>query len=78
MQKPKLLIVDKHQFGYLIDVYKWCKYLRNEYDITVLCFDSGDKKQVLEGVNVRYVGYGGSVAIRGIRSSHLAMRYTLS
>lgn len=67
MQKPKLLIVDKHQFGYLIDVYKWCKYLRNEYDITVLCFDSGDKKQDLEGVNVRYVGYGGPVAIRGIR-----------
>lgn len=67
MQKPKLLIVDKYQFGYLIDVYKWCKYLRNEYDITVLCFDSGDKKQDLDGVNVRYVGYGGSVAIRGIR-----------
>ena len=67
MQKPKLLIVDKYQFGYLIDVYKWCKYLRNEYDITVLCFDSGDKKQDLDGVNVRYVGYGGPVAIRGIR-----------
>lgn len=73
MQKQKLLIVDKHQFGYLIDVYKWCKYLRTEYDITVLCFDTGDKKQDLEGVNVCYVGYGGSVAIRGIRFVLLAL-----
>lgn len=67
MRKQKILIVDKHQFGYVVDIFKWCKYLRKDYDITVLCFDSGCKKQYLDGVNVKYVNYNGSVAIRGVR-----------
>lgn len=66
-RKEKLLFVCPCQFGYLTDMYKWCLYLKSEYDITVLCFDVGLKRQVLEGVDVHYVSYSGAVLIRGIR-----------
>ena len=65
--KEKLLFVCLCQFGYLTDMYKWCKYLRQEYDITVLCFDTGLKRQRLDNVKVHYVDYAGSFTVRGIR-----------
>lgn len=55
--KEKLLIIDKRQFGYLTDSYKWCEYLKDEYDITYLCFDAGYEKVKLTGVDVCYVYY---------------------
>lgn len=36
MSKRSLLIIDKHQFGQLTDTYKWCEYLRDDYDITIV------------------------------------------
>lgn len=66
-RKEKLLFVCPCQFGYLTDMYKWCKYLRQEYDITVLCFDTGLKRQRLDNVKVHYVDYAGSFTVRGIR-----------
>lgn len=65
--KHKLLIITKEQFGYLTDVYYWCKYLRDQYQITVMCFDSGKKKILLDGVAVRYISYKGCRKIRGVR-----------
>lgn len=55
--KPRLIIIDKHQFGYLTDPYKWCEYLREYYDITVLSGDLGAKKMKMAGVNVHYVPF---------------------
>lgn len=55
--KQKLLIIDKCQFGYLTDSYKWCEYLRDEYDITMLCIDSGHKKLEMDGVKIEYVNF---------------------
>ena len=55
--KPKLLIINKCQFGYLTDSYKWCEYLRDEYDITMLCIDSGHKKFEMDGVKIQYVNF---------------------
>ena len=55
--KQKLLIIDKCQFGYLTDSYKWCEYLRDEYDITMLCIDSGHKKFEMDGVKIQYVNF---------------------
>lgn len=63
--KPKLLIIDKHQFGYLTDVYKWCEVLREDYAITVLSADVGEKKVELDGVRVIYVPFNMPRAIRG-------------
>lgn len=67
MKKGNLLIIDKHPFGRLVDVYKWCIYLRDDYDITLICFDSGDEHPEIEGVEVRYVSWAGSIVIRGLR-----------
>ena len=35
------MIINKEQFGYLTDAYYWCKYLRDEYEISFICFDTG-------------------------------------
>lgn len=73
MTKPRLLFINSCQFGYLTDMYKWCKYLKEDYDISVLCLDAGLKRQELDGINVRYVSYDGSFAIRGIRFFAIAL-----
>ena len=55
MKKQKLLFIDKEQFGYLTDLYKWCEYLRDEYNITVVSMDIHRSKLELPGVRVKYV-----------------------
>ena len=67
MKKEKLLIIDKHPLGKLVDVYKWCVYLRDDYDITLICFDSEDEHLEIDGVKVRYVSCSGAVVVRGLR-----------
>lgn len=67
MKKQRLLIINKHQLGTLTDVYKWCCYLRDDYDVTLLCFDTGISKVSIDGIHVRYVDYHGSLRARGIR-----------
>lgn len=64
--KQNLLIINKEQFGYLTDAYYWCKYLRDEYCITFLCFNSGKKKIFMDNIDVKYVPYKGNKTIRGI------------
>lgn len=65
--KEKLLIINKEQFGSLTDSYKWCYYLRNRYDITFLCFDSGREKMSIDGVVVKYISTKGTRILRAIR-----------
>lgn len=67
MRKQRLLIINKHQLGTLTDVYKWCYYLRNDYDVTLLCFDTGFPKVSIDGIHIKYVDYHGSLKVRGIR-----------
>lgn len=62
-----LLIINRVQFGYHTDVYKWCEYLRWNYNISVITFDSGKEKCQLNQVNVEYVSSNGFRPIRGIR-----------
>lgn len=69
MKKSKnksLLIVCKEQFGYLTDVYKWCEYLRDEYDITMLTLNDGAEKIRLDGIRNIYVPNGGTRLLRGL------------
>jgi len=65
--KQNLLIINKAQFGYHTDYYKYCEYLRDEFDVTYLSFDSGLKKLEMENVNVKYVSNKGIKIIRGVR-----------
>lgn len=67
MKRSKLLIVCKNQFGYLIDAYKWCEHLKDEYEITYLCFNTGQQIINMPGINIKYVNYSGPNYIRGLR-----------
>jgi hypothetical protein len=42
--KKKLLIINKIQFGYHTDTFKYCQYLKDEFDITYICFDAKEIK----------------------------------
>ena len=65
-KKPKLLIIDKHQFGYLTDAYKWCEWLKDDYDITFLTADVGKEKITMPGINVKYISFKMPRTMRGI------------
>jgi len=54
-KRKKLLILNRFQFGYHIDSFQYCKYLRNYFDITYLGWDYGKPYLKLDGVKVYYV-----------------------
>lgn len=64
----KVLIVSRQQFGYLIDIYKWCKYIDNNYSIEVITLGSKPKVTLdRQNFKVHYVSERGNRTIRGIR-----------
>jgi len=65
--KRRLLFINGGQFGYNTDAYMHCYYLKDKYDISFLCFDTGRKKIELDGIKIIYVSYSGSYFMRGIR-----------
>ncbi len=78
MSKKSLLIINKAQFGYHTDSFKYCQYLKNEFDITYLCFDTDKKKIVEEGINVIYVPHEGSFFKKGISFIRFCRNYIKS
>lgn len=64
----KLLIISRQQFGYLVDIYKWCEHISENYQVDVVTFD-GKEKITLDKPNVKihYVSYKGNKTLRGIR-----------
>lgn len=51
----KICILSHNQFGYHIDSFNYCKYLRNNYEVHYISYDFGDKKIKLDGVHVKYI-----------------------
>lgn len=72
--RSNILIIHKTQFGYHTGNYKQCEYLKNDFNITYLCFNSGRKVISLEGVRVKYVSNRGNRVWRGIRFLLIAMK----
>ena len=62
----KIIILNTPQFGTLTDSYKWCEYLKDDYNIVFLCFDSHLKKMDLPGVNYVYIHRFDSPLLRGL------------
>jgi glycosyltransferase involved in cell wall biosynthesis len=62
MPKPSLVILNSEQFGYNPATYYYCKYLRDRYDITYICWDHGLQKLEMNGVKLVYVSRQGSAA----------------
>jgi len=62
----KLLIINKTQFGYHIDSYKYCQYLKNYFEITYICLDTKKPKIYEDNINIIYVQYQSSYLKRGL------------
>jgi glycosyltransferase involved in cell wall biosynthesis len=62
-----LLLIDQHQFGYLTDIYSFCRYLRDDFDITCICWDYEAPRISMDGVRVRYVSRRGNKPVRLLR-----------
>ena len=60
----KLIIINPAQFGYHIDAYYYCKYLKDEFKIVYICWDHGRPLIVLNGVQVVYVSRLGNMINR--------------
>lgn len=60
----RLLFINREQFGYQIDYFQYCKYLKNHFDITFLCWDHSINKINENGVNVIYISRNGNILCR--------------
>lgn len=74
----KLLIISRQQFGYLVDIYKWCEYIDGKYQVDILTFEGKEKIDIERpNVKVHYVSYKGNKTLRGIRYIFVALWYML-
>lgn len=64
--KKNIIFLNTNQFGTLTDSYKWCVYLKSEYNITFITFDNHLKKMDVEGINYIYVHRFKNSYLRGI------------
>ena len=63
----KLIIINQSQFGHHIDTYYYCKYLKDYFALTYICWDHGFPKIEIDGVRVVYVRRGGNILVRTMR-----------
>jgi glycosyltransferase involved in cell wall biosynthesis len=54
-EMKRILIINKSQFGYHTDYYFFCKYLRSDFLVTLLCMDYSLPRISLPGVHVKYI-----------------------
>lgn len=70
----KILIINRAQFGLHTDSFKYAKYLKEQYHVTYLGFDTGISKVVETGVDVIYVSRDGNIFSRLYRFLHTAIK----
>ncbi len=63
----KILFINQMQFGYHLDYYFYCKYLRSAYKSTYLGWDFNFQKLEIDGVEVVYIPRNGKKLERAIR-----------
>lgn len=76
-KKLNLLILCQNQFGYHIDTYFYCEYLRSQHNITYLCWNYSKPEQSMDGVKIVYVSRNGNILIRNYRYIRAAMHYMI-
>jgi len=59
--RPGFLIISHIQFGYHTGTYKYCEYLRNDFDVTYLGFDFCKAPRTLDGVAIKYIARQGNI-----------------
>jgi len=64
--KKRILIVNQAQFGYHIDYVQYSRYLKDDFDVTYLCWDYGWDKIEEPGISIQYINRDGNVLKRNI------------
>lgn len=72
--KKKLLFVNQSQYGYHIDYVQYCNYLKEDFDITFLCWDYKKKKIEESRIKIIYVSRSGNIIKRNIRFIQYTLR----
>lgn len=62
--RKRLLIICQNQFGYHIDSYYYCCYLRKEFDVTYVCWNYLHPEIDMDGIEVLYVSRDGNKFVR--------------
>ena len=75
VMSKSLLFVSQTQFGYLIDYLKYCKYLKNDFDIVFYCWDHGNRKIEEPGIEIRYISRSGNLVARNLRFVRTIIKY---
>ncbi|SHM41946.1 Glycosyl transferases group 1 [Cyclobacterium lianum] len=65
--RRKLLIVNREQYGYHVDPYKYTVYLKKQFEITHLSWDYGLPKISQEGIEIKYISRSGNKLSRYLR-----------
>lgn len=71
----RLFIITHAQFGYHTDQYYYCKYLKDFYNISYICFDNNQKKINLDGLHIIYVKQSANSLVRQIRYFSTVINY---
>ncbi len=66
LMRKKILFINRIQFGYHTNSYNYCRYLKDEFEVSYISFDTGKKRIEESGVDIVYVPYDGSFLTRGI------------
>src|SRR4051812_3989262 len=65
--KKRVIIINQIQFGYGIEHLQYCRYLKEDFDVTYLCWDFGWDKIEEDGINVYYLNRNGNFLRRNIQ-----------
>jgi glycosyltransferase involved in cell wall biosynthesis len=65
--KARLVVIQRKQFGYHTDSYKLACYLKNDFDITFVCFDGSQARFEKQRIRVHYVDSRGHKFFRALR-----------
>lgn len=66
--RKKILIVNREQYGFHIDTYKYCEYLNGSFNITYLGWEQRKSEKIpSEGVIVKYISREGNMLSRYLR-----------
>jgi len=66
-------MINQNQFGYHIDTYYYCKYLKDDFKIVYICWDHGLPKIEMDNVKIVYVSRSGNMIARTVRFLRTAM-----
>jgi len=76
--KRKLLFVNQRQFGHHTTYFNYCKYLKDDFDITYLCCDYGYNKITEESIEIIYISYLGNIIKRKLHFIKAVLKLTKS